>query len=104
MMTFMRTYFPLLTGVFSLGTELLVVLALMELPPFGKGDSDMIWGLPFFGLLVLGTAIPGLLVALYVYNRREAPGGLVIAGLVMNTLSLAIPILVLAAGFMRIWL
>lgn len=99
----MRIYFSLLTGMVSLGIELLVVLALMELPPFGKGASNVIWALPFFGLIVFAIAISGLAVALAV---RKQPGASrwALAGLLMNVLSLAIPIVVLVLGIGRIFL
>jgi hypothetical protein len=98
----MRIYFSLLTGALSLGIERLVFLALMELPPFSKGDSDIIWALPFFGMIVLGMVICGLVAALSV--RQQGPRSLVIAGLVMNALSLAIPFLLLVLSVGRIFL
>ncbi len=100
----MRIFFSLLTGTLSLGIELLIFLALMELRPFGKGDSDIIWGLPFFGLIVLGIAVPGLLAALNAHKQRQIPERLVIAALIMNALSLAIPVLALLFSIGRIFL
>ena len=97
----MKKYFALLTGIVALGTEVLVFLSLMEMQPFGKGGSDIIWALPFFGLVVFGLAISGLISALNV--RRNATRGekLVTAGLLMNGLSLGIAILVLTFGIGR---
>ena len=97
----MKKYFPLNTGILALGIETLVFLSLMELPPFGKGDSDIIWGLPFFGLIVLGLAIPGLLAALNTKGDPQGSRGLIVAGLITNGLSLAIPILLLFIGVVR---
>ena len=91
----MKTFCFLLTGVLSLGIEMAVVLSLMELPPFGKGGSDIIWGLPFFLLVVLGLAIPGLTSALGAQRNSQGDRRLIVAGLIMNGLSLAVPILVL---------
>jgi len=51
----MKKYFSLLTGIVALGTEVLVFLSLMEMPPFGTGGSDIVWALPFFELVVLGS-------------------------------------------------
>ena len=97
----MKKYFSLLTGVLALGTEIAVFLSLMEMPPFGKGDSDIVWGLPFFGLVVLGTAIPGLAAASSDATTHQGSRGLVTAGLILNGLSLAIPILVLVFAIGR---
>jgi hypothetical protein len=41
----------------------------MEMPPFNKGGRDIIWGLPFFGLVVLGLAVSGLIAAVSVRHR-----------------------------------
>jgi hypothetical protein len=65
----MKKYFSLITGVVALGTEVLIFLSLMEMPPFNKGGSDIIWGLPFFGLVVLGLAVSGLIAAVSVRHR-----------------------------------
>ena len=97
----MKKYFPLGTGILALGIEVLVFLSLMELPPFGKGDSDIIWGLPFFGLIVLGLAVLGLLATLRAQSNSEYSRGLIIAGWITNSLSLAIPILLLLIGIVR---
>ncbi len=97
----MKKYFSLLTGIVALGTEVLVFLSLMEMQPFGKGGSDIIWSFPLFGSVVFGLAISGLISALNV--RRNATRGekLVTAGLLINGLGLAIPILVLMFGIGR---
>jgi hypothetical protein len=59
--------------------------------------------LPFFGLVVLGLGISGFISAISV--RDKNPGGrLVIAGLLMNGLSLAVPILALIFGVGRLLL
>jgi hypothetical protein len=98
----MKTYFSLITGIIALGTEVLVFLSLMEMPLFGKGDSDIIWALPFFGMVVLGLGISGLISAVSVRRSAARDGKLVTAGLLMNGLSLAIPILVLMFGVGRL--
>jgi uncharacterized membrane protein len=100
----MKKYFSILTGVLALGIEVSVFLSLMELPPFGRGGSDVIWGLPFFGLLIMGLAVLGLVSAL---RTRGGPGGgrgLVTAGLILNGLSLAVPILLLLFAIGRLLL
>ena len=94
-------YFSLLTGVLALGTEVSVFLSLMEMPPFGKGSSDIIWGLPFFGLVVFGLAIPGLASAISAQSNPQGHRKLITTGLIMNGLSLATPILVLVLGIGR---
>jgi predicted permease len=99
----MKTCFCFITGIFALGTEVLVFLSLMEMPPFGKGGSDIIWALPFFGLVVLGLGISGLISAISVRDKNRG-GRLVIAGLFMNGLSLAVPILALIFGVGRLLL
>jgi hypothetical protein len=99
----MKTYFCFITGIFALGTEVLVFLSLMEMPPFGKGGSDIIWALPFFGLVVLGLGISGFISAISVRDKNRG-GRLVIAGLLMNGLSLAVPILALILGVGRLLL
>jgi hypothetical protein len=72
----------------------------MEMPPFGKGGSDIVWALPFFALIIFALAIPGLLAALSATRKPTRRGKFVIAGLVFNGVSLAFPIslLVVAAG------
>ena len=94
------TYFSLGSGFLALGTELFVGLSLMEMPPFGKGGSDIISALPFFALFIFALATPALLVALRATHQTTGAGKFAMAGLVLNALSLAIPILlpVLAVG------
>jgi hypothetical protein len=94
------TYFSLITAVVALGTEVLVFMSLMEMPPFGKGGSDIIWGLPFFGLMVFALGTSGFFAALSVRRRPTRAGKLATAGFLLNGLSLVIPIfvLVLAVG------
>ena len=75
----------------------------MEMRPFGKGASDIIWALPFFGLVVLGLGISGLISAISIRDKNRG-GRLVIAGLLMNGLSLAVPILALIFGIGRLLL
>jgi len=99
----MKMYFCFITGIFALGTEVLVFLSLMEMPPFGKGGSDIIWALPFFGLVVLGLGISGFISAISIRDKNRG-GRLVIAGLLMNGLSLAVPILALIFGVGRLLL
>ena len=84
----------------ALGIEIFVGLSLMEMPPFGKGSSDIIWALPFFALVVFAVAMPGLLAALTATRKPTRTGRFAIAGLALNGVSLAIPILLLvvAAG------
>jgi hypothetical protein len=98
----MKRFFSLITGSIALGTEILVFLSLMEMPPFGKGDSDIIWALPFFGFVVFGLAISGLFSAVSVRRSTARDGKLVTAGLLMNGLGLAIPILVFMFGVGRL--
>jgi hypothetical protein len=86
----------------ALGTEVLVFLSLMEIRPFGKGDSDIIWALPYFGFVVFGLGFSGLISAVTVRGSAARDRKLVTAGLLMNGLSLAIPILVLILGVGRL--
>lgn len=95
-------FFSLITGIIALGIEVLVSLSLMEMPPFGKGGSDIIWALPFFGFIVFALGISGLISALSVKRGARRGGKLVTAGLLMNGFSLAIPILALALGAGRL--
>ena len=97
----MKQYYPVVSGLVALGIEGLVYLSLMELPPFGKGGSDIIWGLPFFGLIVLALAIPGFSIALKAKSELKEDQRFVIVGLVTNGLSLAVPILLLLVGIIR---
>jgi hypothetical protein len=94
------TYFPLVTAIVALGTDVLVFLSLMESAPFGKGGSDIIWALPFFGLVVFGLATFGFLTALSARRNPTHAGNLATAGILLNGLSLLIPalVLVLAVG------
>ena len=100
----MKRYFCLITGIAALGTEVLVFLSLMEMPPFGKGGSDIIWALPFFGLIVFALGISGLISAIRVTKDTKQGIRLAIAGLLMNSLSLAVPILVLMFGAGRLFI
>jgi len=97
----MKRYFSFVTGFLAIGIELFVFLALMELPPFHKGDSDIIWGLPLFCIIVLGLAIPGLVMALTLKKGLQGNGGSINLGLILNGLSLAIPFLLLLFGIIR---
>jgi len=94
------TYFPLGTAIVALGTEVLVFLSLMEMPPFGKGGSDIIWALPFFGLVIFALATFGFLTALSARRSPTHAGKLAAAGVLLNGLSLLIPtlVVVLAVG------
>ena len=77
-------------------------MSLIEMPPFRKGSSDIVWGLPFFGLLVFALAIFGLGAA---FGARRTPAQktkLAAAGLLLNGLSLAIPILMLVLAVGRL--
>ena len=100
----MRKYFSFVTGFLAIGIELFVFLALMELPPFHKGDSDIIWGLPFFCLIVLGLTIPGIITAITLRKSPQGNGGVILLGLILNSLSLGIPFLVLLFGIIRAFL
>lgn len=97
----MRRYFPAVTGVIACCIEVIVFWALMEIPPFGKGDSDIIWGLPCFFLIILGFATSGILVAITFKNKKESNSKLVVYGLALNVLSLAIPIMLLLFSIIR---
>ena len=74
----------------------------MEMPPFGKGGSDIIWALPFFALVVFMLAMPGLLAALDATRKPTRAGKFAMAGLVLNGVSLAIPILLLVVAVGRL--
>ena len=100
----MRKYFSFVTGFLAIGIELFVFLALMELPPFHKGDSDIIWGLPFFCILVLGLTIPGLITAITLKKGPQSGSGFIFLGLILNGLSLAMPFLLLLFGIIRAFL
>ena len=96
------TYFSLGSGILALAIEVFVALSLMEMPPFGKGSSDIIWALPFFALMIFALAMPGLLVALSASHQTTGAGKFAMAGFVLNALSLAIPILLLVAAIGRL--
>jgi len=93
-------YFSLVTAIVALGTEVLVFLSLMEMPPFGRGSSDIIWALPFFGLIIFASGTFGFLAALSAKRSQTRAGKLATAGVLLNGLSLLIPtlVLVLAVG------
>src|SRR5258708_25255551 len=74
----------------------------MEMPPFGKGGSDIVWALPFFALIIFALAIPGLLAALSATRKHTRTGKFAIAGLALNGVSLAFPILLLAVAAGRL--
>src|SRR2546427_936004 len=69
-------------------------MSLMEMHPFGKGGSDIIWGLPFFGLIVFVLATSGFFAALSVRRRPTSAGKLATAGVLLKGLSLVISIFV----------
>ena len=96
------TYFSLGSGILALGIEVFVGLSLMEMPPFGKGGSDIIWALPFFALVVFMLAMPGLLAALGATRKPTRAGKFAMAGLALNGVSLAIPILLLVVAVGRL--
>jgi hypothetical protein len=87
------TYFSLGSGILALGIEVFVGLSLMEMPPFSKGGSDIVWALPFFALIIFALAMPGLLTALSGTRIPTRAGKFAMAGLVLNGIALAIPIL-----------
>ncbi len=93
-------YVSLIAGIVAIGIEVLVFMSLMEMPPFSNGGSDIIWALPFFGMVVFAVAIFGLATALSARRNPAQKTKLAAAGLLLNGLSLAIPILalVLAVG------
>jgi hypothetical protein len=99
------TYFSLGSGILALGIEVFVCLSLMEMPPFGKGGSDIVWALPFFALLIFALAVPGLLAGLdatRVSTTSRRAGKFAMAGLVLNGVTLAIPILLLVMAVGRL--
>ena len=96
------TSFSLGSGILALTIEVFVALSLTEMPPFGKGGSDIIWALPFFALFIFALATPALLVALRTTHQTTGAGKFATAGLVLNALSLAIPILLLVAAVGRL--
>ena len=72
----------------------------MEMPPFGKGGSDVVWAMLFFALLIFAVAMRGLLVSLSATRKLTRVDKFARAGVALNGVSLAIPILllVLAVG------
>jgi len=74
----------------------------MEMPPFDKGGSDIVWALPFFALIIFALAMPGLLAALSATRKLTRAGKFAIAGLALNGVSLAIPILLLVVAVGRL--
>jgi hypothetical protein len=96
------TYFSLGSGILALGIEVFVGLSLMEMPPFGKGGSDIVWALPFFALVIFALAMPGLLAALSATRIPTRAGKFAMAGLVLNGITLAIPILLLVVAVGRL--
>jgi len=95
-------YLPVVTGLLALAIELFALLSLLELPPFGKGGSDLIWGLPFVGLVVLVLAIAGLASSIGIRGRPDGDRRWTNAGLMLNGLSLALPILAILFGVCRV--
>ena len=96
------TYFSLVTAIVALGIQVLVFLSLIEMPPFGKGGSDIIWALPFFGLVVFALATSGFLTALSARRNPTHTEKLAAVGLLLNGLSLLIPVLVLVLAVGRL--
>jgi len=96
------TYFSLGSGILALGIEVFVGLSLMEMPPFGKGGSDIIWAVPFFALVVFALAMPGLLASLSATRKNTRTDKFAMAGLTLNGLSLAMPILLLVLAVGRL--
>ena len=95
-------YFSLGSGILALGIEVFVGLSLMEMPPFGKGSSDIIWALPFFALIIFALAMPGLLAALSASRKPTQAGKFAMTGLALNGITLAVPILLLALAVGRV--
>lgn len=77
-------------------------MSLMEMSPFGKGSSDIIWALPFFGMVVFALAICGLVAALNASPHPAQKTKLAAASLLLNGFGLAIPILVLILAVGRL--
>jgi len=100
----MKRYFPVATGGLALCIEVTLFWALMEIPPFSKGDSDIIWGLPCFSLVIFALAALGILSAIALKNNPHFSDKLVTLGLALNGLALAIPILFLFLSMIRSFL
>jgi hypothetical protein len=96
------TYFSLGSGILALGIEVFVGLSLMEMPPFGKGGSDIVWALPFFALIIFALAMPGLLAGLSATRKPTRAGKFAMAGLALNGIALAIPILLFVVALGRL--
>ena len=74
----------------------------MEMPPFGKGGSDIVWALPFCALIILALAMPGLLAGVSATRLPTRAGKFAVAGVVLNGVTLAIPILLLVIAVSRV--
>ena len=74
----------------------------MEMTPFGKGGSDIVWALPFFALLIFAVATPGLLVGLSATRKPTRVGKFAMTGVALNSAGLAIPILLLVLAVSRV--
>ena len=98
----MSAYLPVFSGVLALIVELFVFLSLMEWPPFGKGDSDIIWALPLFALIVLALTIPGLASALGDLANPLRARRVAVTGVIADGVSLAIPMLFVVLGIARL--
>jgi hypothetical protein len=96
------TYVSLGSGILALGIEVFVGLSLMEMPPFSKGGSDIVWALPFFALIIFSLAMPGLLTALSATRKSAPTDKFAMAGLALNGVSLAIPILLFVVAVIRL--
>jgi hypothetical protein len=96
------THFSLGSGILALGIEVFVGLSLMEMPPFGKGGSDIVWALPFFALIIFALAMPGLLAGLSATRKPTRAGKFAMAGLALNGVALAIPILLFVVALGRL--
>jgi hypothetical protein len=95
-------YFSVIAGIIALAIEVLVFLSLMEMPPFGKGGSDIVRALPFFGLIVFALGISGFAAA-FTERRNASPRRtLATAGLLLNSVTLAIPTLLLVLAVARV--
>jgi len=93
------TYFSL--GL-ALGIEVFVCLSLLEIPPFDKGGSEIVLALPFFALIIFALAMPGLLTGVSATRLPTPAGKFAVAGLVLNGVTLAIPILLLGIAVGRV--